>query len=349
MITRWILKVCLAFTMAAPAWCGELDAREALLKEAAHYLRNDDFDGLQARYSKALATRERLPSGLFASSWLLQAYAEAAGTQSSSLVAGTGAEFDLRKHLYDRWKVPEDRATRWVTARPGSSLAAVLLSEVYLQQGLIYRGHGPLSGVPKKDLAIFDAKVQQALDVLNSRAAEGSKDPGWYWQMLRVARYQRWEPQRFTELLRRALAVGSGHYDIYFAASEALLPQAGGSMETVERFAEFAVNHTKESEGQSLYARIYWNLLPYVGAAIFDNTRADWKRMKVGFEDLVKRYPDVWNLNGYAWFACAAGDQVAAKAMFATIADRAEPEIWGTRQAWTRCKRWAERPEGGKQ
>lgn len=344
MITRLIWGLGLALATAMPTSAGEVDAREALRVEMAQYLRSDNFAALEARYAKALASRERLPSGLLAANWLVRAFAEASPAQDSSLVAGSAAEFDLKKYQAGQWKGTEEKASRWLSMRPGSSLAAVLLSEAHLQHGLVYRGYGPRAGVPPQDLAVFQTKVQQALEVLQTRAAEGAKDPAWYFQMLRIARYQQWEPQRFADLLRRALALDAGQYDIYFAASEMLLPQWGGSMETLEHFASFAANHTNASDGQSLYARVYWYILPYFGAGLFEATRADWKRMKTAFDDLVKRYPDMWNLNGYAWFACAAGDQAVAKNLFSRIGDEVEPEIWKTRQAYKRCQRWAQQP-----
>ena len=104
--------------------------------------------------------------------------------------------------------------------------------------------------------------------------------------------------QRFDRLLDEALAREPLFYQTYFTALEYLLPKWHGRLREIERFAQGAVERTSQSEGTSLYARIYW-----VAAQaefqnqIFSATFTTWPRMRASFEDMHARYPDAWNLN----------------------------------------------------
>ncbi|MBI2768190.1 MAG: hypothetical protein HYX47_01095 [Burkholderiales bacterium] len=329
----------------ASALAGELEQRAAICQEVAQFLRKDDFAGLDARYAQALAQNKRLASGVFTSNRIVRCLSDAAESRGGSLASGL--DFDMRKHQENQWKAWQAKAVKWTQTYPASSLAAIALSEYYLQQGYVFRGYGPASRVDEKDMKVFTDLVAKAHEALNSRAKAGAKDSGWHYQMLRIARLQQWPPQRFSALLQQALEVDPMQYDIYFAASEMLLPQWGGSVETLENFADLAARRTRVTEGEALYARIYWDISGYFGAGLFEASKADWKHMRAGYEDMVKRYPDPWNMNGFAWFACLAGDRETLKRVLAAMGDRVEPEIWKTRQAYNECREWANETSKG--
>jgi hypothetical protein len=71
---------------------------------------------------------------------------------------------------------------------------------------------------------------------------------------------------------------------------------------------------------------------------LFELTPADWKKMKAGFDDIVKRYPDDWNYNHYAWFACVARDAATTKQAFEKVGDRLDTSLWSNRQWLNRCR-----------
>jgi hypothetical protein len=77
----------------------------------------------------------------------------------------------------------------------------------------------------------------------------------------------------------------------------------------VDSLARDAAAATAQKEKKSLYARVYWYLdqVEYRGK-IFSLSAAKWADMKDGFDDLTGLYPDLWNLNAYAYFACLAQD-----------------------------------------
>ena len=59
-------------------------------------------------------------------------------------------------------------------------------------------------------------------------------------------------------------------------------------------------------------------------------------------DDLVARYPDQWNYNRYARFACRAGDRDTAQAVLAKIAYPLPGAWYDEPDRYARCRSWAE-------
>ena len=63
--------------------------------------------------------------------------------------------------------------------------------------------------------------------------------------------------------------------------------------------------------------------------------------MKAGFDDIIARYSDRWNINNYGWFACLAGDRATTKALLARIGEAPLEAVWKPAGAFGRCQMWA--------
>jgi hypothetical protein len=70
--------------------------------------------------------------------------------------------------------------------------------------------------------------------------------------------------------------------------------------------------------------------------------KIDWKRMRVGFDNIIARYPDPWNINKYARFACLAKDYETAGLLMKRI-DQPMSDIWGNEKVLRPCLREIER------
>jgi hypothetical protein len=180
----------------------------------------------------------------------------------------------------------------------------------------------------------------RARDALLARQAAGRKDPNWYVQMINLAGSQSWPRDRFLELIHQATAAFPSSYQIYFTAAIYMTPRWGGSVHDVVRFADYAVTQTQKKEGQSLYARILWSVADYLDANLA-GPEVDWQRLSAGFLDIIKRYPDDWNKNSYAKFACDAQDAKAARRALSLMAGNIEPEAWPDRATYLRCRQFA--------
>jgi hypothetical protein len=78
-----------------------------------------------------------------------------------------------------------------------------------------------------------------------------------------------------------------------------------------------------------MYARLYWTVSQReYQNAIFVQSLATWKDMRDGFEDLLLRYPDAWNMNNYGYFACVAKDKEKLKELLSKIGTTIFAEAW---------------------
>lgn len=74
---------------------------------------------------------------------------------------------------------------------------------------------------------------------------------------------------------------------------------------------------------------------------LFKNSLVEWQKMKAGFEDIIARYPDLWNLNNYAKFACLAKDKTKTQELITKIGNNLIIEAWEKRELFDRCQTWA--------
>jgi hypothetical protein len=88
-----------------------------------------------------------------------------------------------------------------------------------------------------------------------------------------------------------------------------------------------------------MYARLNWATMDF---SMFKNGQADWPRMKAGFEQMMKEYPDAWNTNNFAKFACIAKDHETLSALIPKIGDAPIAEAWEDNvNIYRGCQKWA--------
>jgi hypothetical protein len=240
----------------------------------------------------------------------------------------------------DYWVPLESKLAQWAARFPQSALAVDSQSLAYIQHGWSWRGGGYSRTVPSEGFKKLDEYTRRAYDVLMSREKVGRHDPYWYVEMLDIARLQGWPNKPYMALVREATQAFPLNHDIYYAVAYRLEPRWGGSAEAIASLAEFAVNQTRQSEGESMYARIYWVVDPQLDADL-SGPRVNWKRIRAGFDDVVQRFPDAWNLNNYARIACEAGDFETAHRVLLRIKTDVVQTAWPDRPTYIRCRQAA--------
>lgn len=89
-----------------------------------------------------------------------------------------------------------------------------------------------------------------------------------------------------------------------------------------------------------MYARIYWAAAQdQFHENLFAQSSASWDRMRAGFDDVIARYPDQWNLQNYASFACEANDEETLKKLFERIREPSLDEAWRSHERYLACGR----------
>lgn len=174
------------------------------------------------------------------------------------------------------------------------------------------RGNGYGSTVTRDGWRLFHERLENAEKVLIDSKPYASSFPLWYDDMVNVqSALDRSDEERYKTFLEGAKKYKT-YYPLYFTMENYLLPKWGGSWEALDSFVKWSVENTKDIDGTSMYARLYWSAYQGLRSEekLFKDTRATWPKMKKGFEDLMARHPkSKWNLNNFAKFACVAGDK----------------------------------------
>lgn len=334
--------------LALPLFCapngfahaGDADERKEIAASFARSYAASDFAALDTWYRKALQDNARMPSGVYRANRLVRSIAFGEAPRLPCAAEPCPRVNDAH------WLAQQQKAKGWLEQQPQSALAAMVLARAYSKQAWAYRGGGYANSVREEDMKRFLELNHQALRTLFANAEAGRKDPNWWGELLTYAQYGQTSRQDYAKLAQDAIAAFPKNHDIYFTVSQSLLPQWGGSYPAIASLAAQAVENTKAEEGQTFYARIYWNVygsLTSQGAAVFTRPDVDWPRIRAGFEDLVKRYPDNFNLNSYARLACVgAQDKKTTASVIERIGQDVVPDAWGSRSEFVRCKSWSQ-------
>ena len=314
-----LVALMVAFTQTAGAGAKtDVEQHHELAQAARSAFGRSDFQELNERTRSYRIKKPRSASGL----WLLTFYY--AGLEQAIHVERRQQENPDRMYAN-----LEKQTARWARDFPDSPAAHIVHARVLINHAWAYRGNGLAGTVDPKNWAPFLAYIAKARRYLEAHKQVAAVDPRWYEVMLIVAKAQNWERPEFERLLAEALDREPQFYQTYFSALNYLLPQWHGSVVEIESFAQAAVKRTAATDGRGLYARIYW----YASQAqfnnrLFEDSLIDWPHMRDGFEDVIKRYPDAWNLNNYAKFACLAEDKRKAHELMDRIGTDIVPEAW---------------------
>jgi hypothetical protein len=77
---------------------------------------------------------------------------------------------------------------------------------------------------------------------------------------------------------------------------------------------------------------------------LFGRSLVDWPQMKRGFDDVIARYPDAWNLNNFARFSCLARDRAKTRALLDRIGADIVPKAWQPEGLLRQCADWSTPP-----
>jgi tetratricopeptide (TPR) repeat protein len=300
----------------------ELNQRKAITEEVLGYLRNGEYKKLDALRKRLLKPDQRTASGV----WKLAVYYSAMKS------------FPGRTRDAAHWVKLEARARAWEKQAPASGAASVFHAYVLMARGLSYRGTGFIDAVPKEDLNRLLAAMREAEIVLVNadRQLVKDQDPELYRLIMNVAAWS----DNFRATANRigldmAIRKHPDYHELYFTAALFGNAMWQASPDEIEEIATRGAA-AGGADAADMYARVYW----YANQEVYsDNlfedmaSLADWDRMKTSFDALVAHYPDPWNLNAYAYFACRAKDYPVMDDVLRRIGERRVFASWGYRGA----------------
>ncbi len=187
---------------------------------------------------------------------------------------------------------------------PTSPTPIIGKAKFYIALAWYYRGESYASDVSAPNMRRFIINMGKAEDVLFEGQTIGKTDPEWYATMLTVLGVQRARSADFNDVLWEGMQKYPDYYGIYFVAATHLERRWSGDDGLLDLFARYAMAHTAVNKGAAVYTRIYWHIQGYYGNQLFYRTDVDWDLMKLGILDILKEYPDEWNIQHFASFAC---------------------------------------------
>ena len=237
------------------------------------------------------------------------------------------------------WKIRKERLLEWAKRNPSSITARLALAAYPLHYGWFARGTGRASTVNEEGWRRLNEGAKESHAALMALDDEVRADPRWYEEMLYLAITQGWPRARFDALYDQATKQFPQDLSFYFSAVQYLSPRWYGSEEEQRRAIEQITERTRPQMGEVMYARLNWAVAE---PRMVIQHKVDWGRMKAGFERLTTEYPDPWNVNNYARFACFAGDIPTLQRLLATIGENPIEEAWmDDLSLHRRCKAYA--------
>jgi len=323
-----IIELCLGPAQGAAA--GEQAEREQITQQAQYLIAFKKYSELEAMADEYRASESKTPAG----KWKLSLFYEG--------LENFYAACDVDVNAFDTGC--DDVIAKWIERYPDSPAAHLAKAGLLIDRAWKRRGTGYGSEVNEEDWQPFFDGITEARAYLESVKPIAAKDPEWYHAMMTVAIAQSWPTDKFASLLDEALDRYPLNYSLYRSGVNYYLPKWHGSAKQVEAFARAAVERTRATEGLGLYVRVYWYAsADQFGDDLFSDSDVVWADMKTGIDDVLKAYPDQWNVNSFARFACLAGDNQKAHELIGRIRGDPDPAIWGY-DPWLfrRCHWWAD-------
>ncbi|MFC4158465.1 hypothetical protein [Chitinimonas lacunae] len=308
-VKYWAAALGASLLVSTASYGKEFETRRALSKEASNLFFKEEFEKLDALLNNHLASGERSPSGIWKASPLY-------GNADNSLYF-RGEDPDEREWYWDNAR---EKIGRWTKKYPTSPNAHVYYAKTFVSQAWNIRGHNTADKVKEEDWKPFFENLEKARVYLLKHKSISDKNPDWFVTMLNVANFQQWPDKEYAKLLKEALDRHPLYHEIYFAAVRHLYPKWGGNPAAIEVFAQDAVRRTKDVEGYGMYARIYWVVWDeQYGYKVFKESYVDWPTWQHGIDDVLKKYPDQWNLVNFFKFSCFSGDKQKTQELRAKI------------------------------
>lgn len=320
-----VLLLGLPFADASASAPSELMSRQLILHKIVALFQTDNFRELNRLSKQYRDNGERTSSGI----WKLSLFYASLASVANKNIADE-----------EYWNQLEAKTLKWVDFDPGSPAAHLAYANFLISHAWMYRGNAYASEVREEDWKPFYDTISKARNYLEAHKQVASKDPRWYELMIIISMAQGWDLRDFNTLTEEATARYPYFYQIYFAAIDYLTPKWHGSKEEIELFARTAVALTRKEEGDSMYSRIYWYASQTnYGNSLFTDSIVVWSMMSKSIDDVLRRYPDQWNINNFAHFACLSGDAEKTRQLIAKIDGKPIIEVWGSMRFFNACNK----------
>jgi Domain of unknown function (DUF4034) len=232
---------------------------------------------------------------------------------------------------------------RWIAQRPDSITARVALATSLHRWAWVARGNGMANTVTDQGWKLFNARIQESLDVLNAASKLRERCPQWYTEMMIVGLAQGWDEAKMRELFEQGIQLEPEYFDLYKQMAMYLLPKWEGKPGEAVNFAASAADQVGGDQGDQIYFHIAVSVVGKNGSE-FGVKEMDWARIQRGYQAITAQYGVTGRLkNKMAWFAYKYGDAAVARQQFELIGDQWDRGVWRDRGRFDRARDWAQR------
>ncbi|MCG8689067.1 MAG: DUF4034 domain-containing protein [Desulfobacterales bacterium] len=305
----------------------ELEMRTEIQNNVRILFDHENFNELDLIAERYRNSSERTSSGL----WKLTLFY-------------SGFDKITRTHTKDEryWDYVKAKADKWVKHNPKSPAANIAKGIILKGYAWMIRGESWASEVPKEAWKPFKDNLQIAHKHMIDSKDTASFDPHWYVVTAHIKTGLNEGTSSFKQFINEGLDKYPNYYDIYFAAIYYLAPKWHGDKKEIERFANAAVERTKKNEGMGVYSRIYWSASQVqYDERLFMESNVVWTKMREGIFDIISAYPDSWNIQNFAFFACLAKDKETTRLLMDKMYGPAIGSAWKKEEYYNYCKEYA--------
>lgn len=234
---------------------------------------------------------------------------------------------------------------RWATDRPLSALAHTLHARALVARAWAYRGSGFAKTVTPEGWRQFSLHLDRAVRHLASVNTVIEADSSAHRELLVAGRGLGWSLAQQQRIAERGLRANPDDIGLWSQLVTSALPKWQGDASEVDRVIKLATQATRARRGEDLYARFYADAADEdFSHALFEDSRADWPRMRQGFRDMLQRWPDsTLNWNRFAYIACLARDRETLAEALDRVKDKPKLDAWGdnARRTFDGCQKLA--------
>ena len=284
--------------------------KDAVRREAMGLFAKSDFAQLESTSDDLRRTKARFSDGL----WKLKEFYDGLTPEREM-----GDQKD--------WQPWFDKMEAWKQQFPASLTQPVVLARGWLDYASKTR-----------EREARQEHLGHARNVLEA-AASSPRCPQWYALMQDIAERQNWERDDYDKLFTEAATAEPTYYNYYANAADYFLGHNSDRSE-LDRIASEAAR-VDAGEGMAAYARTIW-FMEYRYTNVFEKTTVTWPKLREGFLDIQKRYPDsLWNANAFCRYAVQAKDRQTASVLFERIGNHADPS-WSGYARYDIARMWAD-------
>lgn len=362
------LSCFLGLSILNAAHADEINERNKLNEKIRTLYLKKDFNSLNSMYLNALNNKTKAASGTM----LLWHYYQAFNEYYATLYADQTQAWKNAEQGLQRWQkqYPQSAAPKILQVRLLSAKADAYGKEEFLNAAtatcdiklpatdnisntlfsILDKVSGEKNNASLNATNCYFAYQDLIEKYMQQIAPSVQSDPEWFTTQLDMFKSGT-DNSKCQKAFNEGVKKHPAYYNIYFHGVTCRFSEDRKKrMKMRDDIARLAAANTKATNGDALYARVYWVISSYSGIDnLREETPVDWPRMQKSIQQVLKKYPTQWNYANFANISCRAGDQPFTLKLFKAIPDY-QAANWSSLDVYNECKAFSRNDlEGYKQ